>query len=98
MIDKNFLMFFNAHDEAVNFTVPGAEYSAAWIAQVDTAGALTDTDPFEAGSEVPVMGKSLMVLMAADPEVVESQPYSRSSAAVPPPKPAPVRARPESSH
>ncbi|RIJ79056.1 glycogen debranching enzyme GlgX [Nakamurella silvestris] len=95
IVDKSFLLFFNAGDESVNFTIPGTDYGQAWIARIDTAGALSDADPFEAGSEVPVEAKSLMVLMeteiapAEEPEVVAAG----SGSAVPPPKPAPVRAK-----
>ena len=43
--DLNFLIYFNAHDDVVEFTLPGAEYADAWETVVDTAGAGADSEP-----------------------------------------------------
>ena len=47
--DVNFLLLFNAHDAAVEFTIPAAEYSPSWDIVVDTAGASADTGPAPPG-------------------------------------------------
>ncbi|MET4781414.1 glycogen debranching protein GlgX [Glaciihabitans sp. UYNi722] len=62
--DVNFAIFFNAHDDSVDFTLPSAEYSSAWEIVVDTAGAEADSAPRKAGEVVPVEAKSLVVLRA----------------------------------
>jgi isoamylase len=62
--DRNFLILFNAHDDAVDFTLPPEEYSAVWEIVVDSAGASADSAPRDAGATIPVEAKSLMVLRA----------------------------------
>ena len=62
--DKNFVLYFNAHDEAVEFTLPADEYSAKWETVVDTAGAGADSAPLEAGQVIPISARSLVVLRA----------------------------------
>ena len=47
--DLSFILYFNAHDESVDFTVPSEEYSAQWETVVDTAGAGADSAPVKAG-------------------------------------------------
>jgi glycogen operon protein len=44
--DGSFLMLFNAHVEAVNFTVPGAPWGERWVHALDTASEA----PFEEGA------------------------------------------------
>jgi isoamylase len=58
------VLFFNAHDDAVTFSLPSDEYAPAWDLMVNTAGEGTDSEPIAAHSEVPVQGKSLVVLRA----------------------------------
>ncbi len=60
--DRNFAIFFNAHDDAVDFTLPPAEFSDRWAVVVDTAGDKADSDPLTAGDVIPVESKSIMVL------------------------------------
>ena len=68
--DVNFAIFFNAHDDKVDFTLPSAEYSAAWEIIIDTAGREADSAPRKPGDVVPVEAKSLIVLRAwTEPEV-----------------------------
>ena len=62
--DLNFLLYFNAHDEQIEFTLPNDEYSAKWEIVVDTAGAAADSPPVQAGAIIPVEAKSLVVLRA----------------------------------
>ncbi|HEX4442901.1 MAG TPA: glycogen debranching protein GlgX [Galbitalea sp.] len=97
--DKNFLVLFNAGDDAVNFVMPPDEYSAYWEIVVDTVGANADSHAREAGSTISVEGKSLMVLRAHTPTEAEidadhsvaaslsPSPVSSVSSAVEPPAP-----------
>ncbi|MGY4540537.1 isoamylase [Arthrobacter sp. UYNi723] len=62
--DVNFLLYFNAHDDMVNFTLPADEYAPAWDIIIDTAGHNADTEPVQAGDALPVDAKSLVVLRA----------------------------------
>jgi isoamylase len=70
IVDRHFMVFFNAHDEAVDFTIPSEEYSPVWEIVVDTAGIAADSELRIAGSTVVVEAKSLIVLRAhVEPEV-----------------------------
>jgi glycogen operon protein len=62
--DANFLMYFNAHDEAVDFTIPAEEYAPAWDIVIDTAGKYADTEAVAAGTVTSIAGKSMVVLRA----------------------------------
>jgi glycogen operon protein len=62
--DVNFVLYFNAHDDIVNFTLPNDEYAPAWDIIIDTAGHNADTEPVKAGEALPVAAKSLVVLRA----------------------------------
>ena len=64
IIDVNFLLYFNAHDDTVEFTLPSPEYSQEWETVVDTAGAGADSAPLKANEMVSVGAKSLVVLRA----------------------------------
>ena len=46
--DVNFLLYFNAHDDDVEFTLPADEYAPAWDVIIDTAGA-ADADTAAGG-------------------------------------------------
>jgi isoamylase len=71
--DDSFVLFFNAHDEGVTFALPSEEYAPAWELVVNTAGEGTDADPYPAGAEVDLHGKSLAVLRAyLKPEVEQA--------------------------
>ena len=69
--DVSFLMYFNAHDDTVKFTLPADEYAPAWDIMIDTAGQNADTEPVAAGQPLPVEAKSLVVLRAHTVEEVE---------------------------
>ncbi|MFP5313779.1 MAG: glycogen debranching protein GlgX [Actinomycetes bacterium] len=62
--DLNFLLYFNANDEPVTFTVPSAEYGPMWDEVIDTAGVYADSAPIAAGNKVTVEAKSMVVLRA----------------------------------
>jgi isoamylase len=67
IVDRNFLVLFNAGDDPVDFTLPPDEYSQMWEIVVDTAGAGADSAPRKAGATIAVEAKSLMVLRAHVP-------------------------------
>jgi glycogen operon protein len=60
--DVHFLIYFNAHDEDEQFTLPSSEYSESWDAVIDTAGEAADSQVFTAGGQVNVRARSMMVL------------------------------------
>jgi glycogen operon protein len=66
--DDSFLLFFNAHFEAVDFTVPSQEYGESWTVTVDTHAPLMDAAEersFKPGETVEVESRSLIVLRRA---------------------------------
>ncbi|MCU1542974.1 MAG: isoamylase [Microbacteriaceae bacterium] len=65
--DTHFLILLNAHNEAVEFTLPKPEYSSAWEIVVDTAGAGVSTDPRMAGTTVTAQAISTLVLRQTSP-------------------------------
>jgi len=70
--DVNFVLYFNAHDDEVKFTLPSDEYAPAWDVMIDTAGQVVDSDTQRAGGILPVAAKSLVVLRAHS--IVEVEP------------------------
>jgi glycogen operon protein len=66
--DDCFLLFFNAHDKAVDFAMPPAEYGAAWRVVIDTDEPAATAQP-EAGigGHMTVQARSLQVLIRLDP-------------------------------
>jgi isoamylase len=70
IVDRHFIVLFNAHDEPIDFALPIDEYSPVWEVVVDTAGISADSELRTAGSAVAVESKSLIVLRAhVEPEV-----------------------------
>ncbi|MBV9091162.1 MAG: glycogen debranching protein GlgX [Mycobacteriaceae bacterium] len=66
--DDSFVLCFNAHHEPIEFTLPPAEFGAAWVAVIDTTElGVTgdDLNPIDAGAAVKVGGRALVVLQAA---------------------------------
>jgi glycogen operon protein len=61
IVDLNFLVIFNAHDEGVEFTIPSEEYGRSWEIVIDTSGA-PDATERPAGERVIVAGRSTLVL------------------------------------
>jgi isoamylase len=67
VVDDSFLLCFNAHDEAIEFTLPGADYGRAWQVVVDTESASTaETGPVEAEALITVAARALVVLQSID--------------------------------
>ncbi|HWR85763.1 MAG TPA: glycogen debranching protein GlgX [Rhodoglobus sp.] len=60
--DVNFLLYFNAHDEGVDFELPSDEYGARWQVVVDTTTADEPDLELEAGATFTVTGRSVLVL------------------------------------
>ncbi|HEX4432130.1 MAG TPA: glycogen debranching protein GlgX [Frankiaceae bacterium] len=63
--DDSFLLFFNAHFEPVDFTIPDAEYGEAWAIAVSTAEPLADhldESGFKSSDTVEVEARSILVL------------------------------------
>jgi len=65
IIDVNFIMYFNAHSEAVEFTMPSQEYGAAWKVVVDTMQADHADEGYAADQKVEVGARSVLVMRAA---------------------------------
>ena len=82
IVDKNFIVYFNAHDDVVEFQLPNDEYAAQWETVVDTAGAGADSAPLDAGVTVPIGAKSLVVLRAFTAPEVEPDHSVAASLAV----------------
>ncbi|KZX22785.1 glycogen debranching protein GlgX [Rathayibacter tanaceti] len=82
--DDSFLLYFNADDVDVEFSIPSDEYALAWSVLVDTAGAEADSIPRPAGATLTVQAKSLVILQehsAPEPEVDHSVAASLASLA-----------------
>jgi isoamylase len=67
--DSSFLVLFNAHDEAIDFQLPGLEEGASWRTEIDTS-----FDHGEPAAEVatppgkyPLQGRSLALLREVPP-------------------------------
>ncbi len=57
IVDDSFLVVFNAHHEAITFTLPEEAYGAEWFLEIDTAGsdeATTDGDGTAGAAAAPV--------------------------------------------
>ena len=48
--DVNFVLYFNAHDDDVEFTLPADEYAPSWDVIIDTADQADTEEPLKAGS------------------------------------------------
>ncbi|MFC7848534.1 glycogen debranching protein GlgX [Arthrobacter sp. NPDC057388] len=64
--DVNFLLYFNAHDDDIKFTLPSGEFAESWDMVINTAGTGVDRGPIDAGSVLKVAAKSMAVLRARD--------------------------------
>ncbi|MRH90031.1 glycogen debranching protein GlgX [Nocardia sp. SYP-A9097] len=63
--DDSFLLCFNAHDGALDFTLPPAEHGAAWSVELDCStptGAAADDQRHSASSTMAVPARCLLVL------------------------------------
>ena len=67
--DVDFLLFYNAAPDPVDFTVP-LRTQQSWDVVIDTAGRAADADAKGAGAILTLEGRSMLVLRAhREPEV-----------------------------
>jgi isoamylase len=65
--DDSFVMCFNGHDAAIEFTLPPAEFGAAWTPVVNTADQAPppgEPKPVAAGAKMQVEARTMVVLQA----------------------------------
>ena len=60
--DDHFLLYFNAADSDVSAQLPSEEYAEGWDVVIDTAGSAAECDPCQAGGEITLAGRSVVVL------------------------------------
>ncbi|WP_210480916.1 glycogen debranching protein GlgX [Naasia sp. SYSU D00948] len=83
IVDVDFLIYYNASDEAVDVTLPSKDVEPSWDVVVDTAGELADTPARFAGSHMTLEAKSLVVLRQhSEPEVEPDHSVAASIAAL----------------
>ncbi len=63
VVDDSFLLCFNAHYEAIEFTLPPEEFGTSWVPVVSTA-ANPDDEPLAPGARVNVEARAVLVLQA----------------------------------
>jgi isoamylase len=68
--DDSFILFFNAHDETVDFVLPPEDFGAGWMLELDTALDSADAEEangrqFEPKQSISVDGRSLVLLRHA---------------------------------
>jgi isoamylase len=64
IVDDSFLLFFNAHYEAIPFKLPAPEWGKQWTRVVDTAegGFIDDKKEYSPQEEIPVQSRSMVLL------------------------------------
>ena len=62
IVDSHFLVYFNAHTEAVDILIPTEERSPRWDLVVDTNGGDVDGEPIEPGAIFSLGAHALAVL------------------------------------
>ncbi|MFW0791636.1 glycogen debranching protein GlgX [Gordonia sp. CPCC 205333] len=63
VVDDTFLICFNAHDGAIDFSMPSARYGDRWIGVLDTSDATgASTVTVDAGGQLSVGARSVVVL------------------------------------
>lgn len=69
MIDDSFVMCFNAHHESIAFTMPPAEFGAAWQPVLDTAAGPAEVaaaPAAKAAEPLRVHARTMVVLQAME--------------------------------
>lgn len=65
VVDDSFVLCFNAHHDAIEFTLPPEQFGAGWQLVLDTASGLAtveaETTPLQVGATVTVEGRALTV-------------------------------------
>jgi isoamylase len=62
IVDDSFLVMFNAHDDALTFTLPDEEYGPRWVPVIDTALHEIDQNELQPTWEIKVQPRSIVVL------------------------------------
>jgi isoamylase len=64
IVDDNFYMIFNAHDQTIDYQLPAAELGKSWSVVIDTARSSeeADTRTFASLDKVSVTGRSVLLL------------------------------------
>ena len=89
VIDVCFLVYYSAHDEPVELTLPDSDHGAAWDVIVDTAGDHVDGATLAAGATCSVNAHTMLVLRehteaaAGDPAVSATLAPPSTAAAIP---------------
>ena len=65
IIDDSFLVVFNAHHEELTFTCPGEAIGKSWVNVLSTDDGLVGGERYDAGGEVSLVGRSVLVLRRA---------------------------------
>jgi isoamylase len=67
VVDDSFLLYFNAHDQPIDFRLLKADYGQSWQVTLDTAQPDPATSAvIEAEAVLTVSPRSLVVLQALD--------------------------------
>ncbi|MDN3551162.1 hypothetical protein [Mucilaginibacter aquaedulcis] len=64
VVDDNFFIMFNAHDQDVDFRLPEKAYGKQWIKVIDTEKPDKKQEKFEASDMCSVPARSLYVFQA----------------------------------
>ncbi|WP_430593611.1 glycogen debranching protein GlgX [Humidisolicoccus flavus] len=62
--DEHFILYFNASEDAIDFTLPPDEYAPAWDVKFDTAGALEEGTTLHAGETAQLQSRTIVLLCA----------------------------------
>ena len=63
--DDSFLVVFNAHHEDLDFTCPGEAIGKSWVNVLSTDESLVGGERYDAGGEIPLSARSIVVLRRA---------------------------------
>ncbi|RZS56182.1 glycogen operon protein [Microcella putealis] len=71
IVDRSFLIYFSAHTEQVEVTLPSSDYGTRWERLIDTSGIAGEAAVLDAGATMPLEAISLVVLREwIEPELV----------------------------
>lgn len=71
IVDRSFLIYFSAHTEQVEVTLPSFDYGTRWERLIDTSGIAGEETVLDAGATMPLEAISLVVLREwIEPELV----------------------------
>jgi isoamylase len=62
VLDDDFLVIFNADHQEDTFVLPDGQWGEHWVAEIDTGADEVDTTRHQAGSELKVQPRSVIVL------------------------------------